>query len=77
MEQIITIAELAEILKTEEILNQNGVSLDDKVEVKISNRSLSVRLLDEEERAEKLDALASRLFEKRRELYLELAKGHQ
>lgn len=77
MERIITIGELAEILNTEDILKQNGVSLDDKVEVKIANRTLNVRSLNEEERAEKLDALARRLFDKRREAYLELAKGHQ
>lgn len=77
MEQIITIGELAEILNAEEILKQNGVSLEDKVEVRISNSTLSVRSLSEDERAEKLDALAEKLFEKRREAYLELAKGAQ
>ncbi len=77
MKQIITIGELAEILNAEDILKQNGVSLDDKVEVKISNRTLSVRSLTEDERAEKLDSLARRLFDKRHEAYLELAKGHQ
>jgi len=77
MEQIITIGELAEILNTEEVLKQNGVSLNDKVEVKISNRTLSVQSLNDDERAQKLDALAEKLFEKRREAYLELAKGPQ
>lgn len=77
MEQIITIGELAEILNTEEVLKQNGVSLDDKVEVKIANHTMTVRSLDNDERAEKLDALARELFEKRREAYLELAKGPQ
>ncbi len=77
MEQIITIGELAKILNTEEVLKQNGVSLQDKVEVRISNSTLSVRSLNEDERAEKLDALARKLFEKRREAYLELAKGAQ
>lgn len=77
MEQIITIGELAEILNAGEILKQNGVSLEDKVEVRISNSTLSVRSLSEDERAKTLDALAGKLFEKRREAYLELAKGAQ
>ena len=77
MKQIITIGELAKILNTEEVLQQNGVSLEDKVAVRISNSTLSVRSLSEDERAEKLDALAEKLFEKRREAYLELAKGAQ
>ena len=77
MEQIITIGELTEILNTEEVLKQNGVSLNDIVEVKISNRTLSVQSLNGDERAQKLDALAEKLFEKRREAYLELAKGPQ
>lgn len=77
MEQIITIGELAELLNTEEILNQNGVSLDDKVEVKISNRTLSVRSLSEEERATKIAALSREIFDEHREVFVELAKGHQ
>lgn len=77
MEQIITIGELAELLNTEEILNQNGVSLDDKVEVKISNRTLSVRSLSEEERAKKIAALTREIFDERRDVFVELAKGHQ
>ncbi len=77
MEQVITIGELAEMLNTEEVLKQNGVSLDDKVEVKIANRTMTVRSLNNDERAEKLDALARTLFEKRRDAYLELAKGPQ
>lgn len=77
MEQVITIGELAEILNTEEVLKQNGVSLDDKVEVKIANRTMTVRSLNDDQRAEKLDTLARGLFEKRRDAYLELAKGHQ
>ncbi len=77
MEQIITIGELAEILKTEEILNQNGVSFDDKVEVKISNRTLSVRSLSEEDRAKKIATLTREIFDERREVFVELAKGRQ
>jgi len=75
MEQIITIGELVEILNTEEILKQNGVSLDDKVEVKIANRTLNVRSLNEDERAEKIAALTREIFDKRREVFVELAKG--
>ncbi len=77
MEQIITIGELAEILNIEEVLKQNGVSPEDKAEVKISNRTLTVRSSNEDERAEKLDVLARKLFEKRRDAYLELTKRAQ
>jgi hypothetical protein len=75
MEGIITIGELAEILNTEETPRQNGVSLDDKVEVKIFNRTLSVRSLIEHERAKKIATLNREIFDKRREVFVEMAKG--
>lgn len=77
MERIITIGELAEILNTEEVLKQNGFSLDDKVEVKISNRTMTVRSLNDDERAKKIAALTREIFDERREVFVELAKGHQ
>ena len=77
MEQIISASELAEFVSNEEVLRQIGVGLDDKVEVKIFARSMTVRSLNDEEEAEALDALAEKLFEKRREAYQELAKGPQ
>lgn len=77
MEQVITIGELAEMLKTEEVLKQNGVSLDDKVEVKIANRTMTVRSLNDEERARKISALTREIFDEHREVFVELAKGHQ
>ncbi|MDX2040090.1 MAG: hypothetical protein SF097_02525 [Acidobacteriota bacterium] len=77
MEQVITIGELAEMLNTEEVLKQNGVSLDDKVEVKIANRTMTVRSLNDEERARKISALTREIFDEHREVFVELAKGHQ
>lgn len=77
MEQIITIGELAKILNTEEVLKQNGVSLEDKVEVRISNSTLSVRSLNDDERAKKIAALTREIFDEHREVFQELAKGHQ
>jgi hypothetical protein len=77
MEQVITIGELAKILNTEEVLKQNGVSLDDKVEVKIANRTMTVRSLSDDERAKKIAALTREIFDEHREVFVELAKGHQ
>ncbi len=77
MEQIITIGELAKILNTEEVLQQNGVSLEDKVEVRISNCTLTVRSLNDDERAKKIAALTREIFDEHRDAFLELAKGHQ
>lgn len=77
MERIITIGELAEILNTEEVLKQNGFSLDDKVEVKISNRTMTVRSLNDDERVKKIAVLTREIFDERREVFVELAKGHQ
>ena len=77
MEQVITIGELAKILNTEEVLKQNGVSLDDKVEVKIANRTMTVRSLSDDERAKKIAALTREIFDAHREVFVELAKGHQ
>ncbi|MFN0108243.1 MAG: hypothetical protein ACKVZH_05250 [Blastocatellia bacterium] len=77
MEQIITFGELASFIDSEEVRNQIGVSGEDKVEVKISNRTMTVRSLNAEERAAKIAALTREIFDERREAYLELAKGPQ
>jgi len=77
MEQIITVGKSAELIIPGELLKKLGVNAGDELELKIIDRTLTVRPLSEAERANKIDSLTSDLFEERREAYLELAKGHE
>lgn len=77
MEQIITLGELASFIGSEEVQRQIGTNPEDKVEVKISNRTMTVRSLDNDERAAKIAAMTREIFDEYREVFVELAKGHQ
>ncbi len=74
-EQIITIGDPAGVLLSPELLQQIGVGQGDQVEVSIVDRTLIVRSLEEAERARKIAAATRDIFDRRREAYLELAKG--
>lgn len=74
-QQIITLGAAAELLLTADQLQQIGVGAGDKLEIKITNRTLTVRALNEVERAQKIAALTKDLFERRREAYQALAEG--
>jgi antitoxin component of MazEF toxin-antitoxin module len=75
MEQIITLEDAAGLMLTQEFLQQIGVSVGDKVEVKIANGTLTVRPLEAAERARKIAELTKEIFDNRREAYLQLAQG--
>lgn len=77
MEQIITLGELASFIGSDEVQKQIGTSPEDKVEVKISDRTMTVRSLNEDEREAKIAALTRKIFDEYREVFVELAKGHQ
>jgi antitoxin component of MazEF toxin-antitoxin module len=58
-----------------EILDALGVSDGDEIDVAVAERTLTLRPLDEAERARKLGAATEAVFERRRAAYEELAKG--
>jgi antitoxin component of MazEF toxin-antitoxin module len=74
-EQVLTLGDPAELVISQDILKQIGVGAGDKVELAISDRALIVRPLEEAERARKIAAATSDIFDRRREAYLKLAEG--
>lgn len=75
MEQIITLGELASFIGSEEVQKQIGASPEDKVEVKVSNRTMTVRSLDDDEIKNRMDKLMDDLMERRSKLFEKLAEG--
>ncbi len=73
--QITETGHSAALLLSPEILEELGVNVGDEVDVSIVDRTLILRPLDEVERAKKIDAATSIVFERRRSAYEELAKG--
>ncbi|HMV49904.1 MAG TPA: hypothetical protein PLD20_15035 [Blastocatellia bacterium] len=77
MEHVITLSDSAELVLNKAILQQIGVGSGDKVEVKVSNGTLTVRSVEAADRARKIAELTREIFDDRRDAYLELAKGPQ
>ena len=59
----------------QEILDALGVSDGDEIDVSVTERTLTLRSLDEAERVLKIGAATEAVFERRRAAYEELAKG--
>jgi antitoxin component of MazEF toxin-antitoxin module len=73
--RVVTLEDPAGLLITAELLEQIGVSAGDKVEIKISDRSLTVRPLAETEQEKVMDEAMDSLMERRQQLYERLAEG--
>ena len=65
----------ATLLLPKEILDAMGVNVGDEIDVSVTDRTLTLRSLDEAERARKLCTATEAVFERRRVAYEELAKG--
>jgi len=74
-QHVMTLEDPAGLLITMELLEQIGVSAGDKVEIKISDRALTVRLLAEAEQEKVMDEVMESLMERRQKLYERLAEG--
>lgn len=75
MKQIVTVGESAELVLNQAILRQIGAGAGDQVEIKLTGRTLTVRTLDEVERAQKIATITKDIFDRRREAYEVLAQG--
>jgi len=76
-EHVMTLENPAGLLITPELLEQIGVGTGDKVEIKITDRALTVRPLNETEREKVMDEVMESLMERRQKLYERLAEGAQ
>ncbi len=65
----------ATLLLPQEILDAMGVNDGDEIDVSLTDRTLTLRSLDEAERARKIGTVTEAVFERRRAAYEELAKG--
>ena len=65
----------ATLLLPREILDAMGVNDGDEIDVSVTDRTLTLRSLDEAERARRLGAATESVFERRKAAYEELAKG--
>ena len=74
-QRVMTVEDPAGLLITTELLEQIGVSAGDKVEIKITERALTVRPLAEAEQEKLMDEVMESLMERRQELYERLAEG--
>ena len=73
--RIMTSEDSATLRLPREILDAMGVSDGDEIDVSVTGRTLTLRSLDEAERARKIGATTEAVFERRRAAYEELAKG--
>jgi antitoxin component of MazEF toxin-antitoxin module len=74
-QRVMTVEDPAGLLITTELLEQIGVSAGDKVEIKITDRSLTLRPLAEAEQEKAMDEIMESLMERRQKLYERLAEG--
>ena len=74
-QRVMTLEDPAGLLITAELLEQIGVSAGDKVEIKITDRTLIVRPLAETEEEQIMDEAMESLMERRQKLYERLAEG--
>ena len=72
---VLTLEDPAGLLITADLLEQIGVSAGDKVEIKITDRALTVRPLAETEQEKVMDEAMESLMERRKNLYERLAEG--
>ena len=74
-QKVMTLEDPAGLLITKELLERIGVSAGDKVEIKITDRALTVRPLLETEREKVMDEAMESLMERRQKLFERLAEG--
>ena len=74
-QRVMTLEDPGGLLITMELLEQIGVSAGDKVEIKITDRALTVRPLAEAEQEKSMDEVMESLMERRQKLYERLAEG--
>jgi antitoxin component of MazEF toxin-antitoxin module len=72
---VLTLENPAGLLITADLLEQIGVSAGDKVEIKITDRAITVRPLAETEQEKVMDEAMESLMERRKNLYERLAEG--
>jgi antitoxin component of MazEF toxin-antitoxin module len=72
---VLTLENPAGLLITADLLEQIGVSAGDKVEIKITDRAITVRPLAETEQEKVMDEAMGSLMERRKNLYERLAEG--
>ena len=71
---IIAAGESAAVLLPQEYLEKMGIDIGDEIDMSIKGRTLILRPLDDSERAQKIDAVTSAVFKRRKSAYEKLAK---
>jgi antitoxin component of MazEF toxin-antitoxin module len=74
-QRVMILEDPAGLLITMELLEQIGVSAGDKVEIKITDRALTVRPLAVAEQEKVMDEVMESLMDRRQKLYERLAEG--
>lgn len=74
-ERITTSEGSAAVRLPKKILEGMGIDVGDEVEMSLVERTLVVRPLDESERAREIEAASTKVLERRKSAYEELAKG--
>ena len=72
---VMTLDDPKGLLITTELLEQIGVGAGDKVEIKITDRGLTISPFAETEQEKVMDEMMSSLMERRQKLYERLAEG--
>jgi antitoxin component of MazEF toxin-antitoxin module len=65
----------ATLILPQEVLDMMGIGDGDEVDVSVVERTVILRPLDEDHRAQRLEAATKSVFEKRKSAYEDLAKG--
>jgi len=74
-ERITAIGESAALLLPKEVLDKLGIAIGDEVEVSLIDRTLMLQPLDEDDRAQQLEAITQTVFARRQRAYTQLAQG--
>ena len=72
---VMTLDDPKGLLITTELLGKIGVGAGDKVEIKITDRALTISAFAEMEQEKVMDEMMSSLMERRQNLYERLAEG--
>ena len=72
-QRITTVGETPALLLRQELLDQVGIHVGDTIDVSVIDGMLIVSPIDEIERAQKLEAIRQKVFERRKSAYQRLA----
>ncbi len=75
--RIMAAGDSSTVVLPKEVLDMMGVKAGDEIDLSVVDRTLIVRSLDEVERARKIDDITDAVFERRKSVYEELAKGSE